>query len=141
MLVPVLMRVNVKVTGATVLTLENLLGSNLPLLFPEITIMNRTVAADSLTVSGQTRHVYTNQTDPDFNGAVLYATFTSFSVGNGQTQRITTLPNSLTPTPYGVTTEVTLTNSGPEPEALVSVVIKGMVETAVSADPRVISNG
>lgn len=140
MLTPVLVRANYKIAGAELVILENLLGSNLPLLFPEVTVMNRTTSTDSVTVSGQIRHLFTNQTDPDFNGAVLYSPFVDFSVGDGQVQVIPGLPNSLTPSSYGVTTEITLTNSGPAAEAWVSLVVKGMVETAISPDPLVTIN-
>jgi len=140
MLRPVLVRANYKITGATLVTLENILGANLPLLFPQVTVMNRTTSANSLTVSGQVRHLFTNQTDPDFNGAVLYSPFVDFSVGNGQVQVVPGLPNSLLPGSCGVTTELTLTNSGPAAEAWVSLVVRGMVETSVNPDPLLTIN-
>jgi hypothetical protein len=140
MLRPILVRANYKVTGATLVTLESLVGNNLPVLFPEVTVMNRTGAAGSLVISGETNTVFTNQTDPDFNGAVTYTPFSSFSLGDGQTGLLSGLPNRLMPSDYGITTEVTLTNAGPAAEILASVIISGMVETSVSPDPLVVIN-
>lgn len=140
MLTPVLIRASYKITTAELVVLETLIGSNLPLLFPEVSIMCRTATDDAVTVSGQVRTLFTNQPDPDFDGAVLFAPFSSFSVGDGATASITGLPYSLLPASYGVTTEITLTHVGPAAESEVSLICRGMVETGVSPDAGVVIN-
>ncbi len=137
MLTPVLVRANYKVASSQLVTIENLLGSNLPLLFPEVIVANRTPTSCAITVAGQRRLVYVGSTDPDFDGNLLYTPFLSFSVSNGQVQKLTGLDYSLTPSSYGQTTEITLTNAGPAAEARVSLIIKGMIESAVSPDSLV----
>ena len=137
MLTPVLVRANYKVTSSQLVTIENLLGSNLPLLFPEIIVANRTPTSCAVAVSGQRRLVYLGSTDPDFNGNLLYTPFLSFSVSNGQVQKLSGLDYSLTPASYGQTTEITLTNAGPAAQSRVSLIVKGMIETSVKPDPLV----
>lgn len=141
MLVAVLVRASYKVATSQVVTLENIVGENLPLLFPEVQVMHRTPAANSLTISGEERNVFTNQPDSDFDGAVLTPLFTTFAVADGTTAVLTGLKNSLLPAaPYGITTEVTLTNAGPEAEAWVTLVVRGMIESSVSPDSFVTIN-
>lgn len=137
MLTPVLVRANYKVTSSQLVTIENLLGSNLPLLFPEIIVANRTPTSCAVVVSGQRRLVYLGSTDPDFDGNLLYTSFLSFSVSNGQVQKLSGLDYSLTPASYGQTTEITLTNAGPAAQAWLSLIVKGMIETSVKPDPLV----
>jgi hypothetical protein len=117
--------------------IENLLGSNLSLLFPEVIVANRTPTTCAVTVSGQRRLLYVGSTDPDFDGNFLYTMFSSFSVGAAQVQKLTGLDYSLTPSSYGQTTEITLSNAGPAATAWVSLIIKGVIESAVSPDPLV----
>jgi len=137
MLTPVIVRANFKVASSQLVTIENLLGSNLPLLFPELIIANRTPTSNAITVAGQRRMVYVGSTDPDFNGVLLYTIFPTFSIAQAQVQKVTGLDYSLTPTGYGQTTEITLTNAGPAATAWVSLIIKGMIETSVKPDPLV----
>jgi hypothetical protein len=140
MLIPVLVRANYKVTTSQVVTLESLAGVNLPLLFPEVWLFNRTPTANSLTVSGQRTLVYLNTADPDFSGSVNQAMFSTFSIGNGQSSKLAGLENSLVPASYNITNTLTLTNAGAAPEAWVSLVLKGMIESSVRPDPLVIVN-
>lgn len=137
MLIPVLVRANYKVSSSQLLTLENLVGANLPLLFPEVLVANRTPTACSMTVVGQRRLLFTNSADPDFDGNLLHPLFSMFSVSQGLLQKISGLDYSLTPAAYGQTTEITLTNAGPAAEAWVSLIVKGLIESAVSPDPIV----
>lgn len=137
MLIPVLVRANYKVSSSQLLTLENLVGGNLPLLFPEVLVANRTPTACSVTVAGQRRLTYVNSVDPDFDGNFLYSLFPTFSVSQGLLQKLSGLDYSLTPAAYGQTTEITLTNAGPAAQARVSLIIKGFIESAVSPDPLV----
>lgn len=140
MLVPVIVRASYKIPVTLTVTLESVLGSNLPLLFPEVEIMNRTPTACSVTVSGETRNLFVNQPDPDFDGAVLSPLSATFSVGEGLTASVSGLGNTLLPTANGITTELTLVNTGPAAEARVSLVIRGLIESAVSPDPLVTIN-
>lgn len=140
MLVPALVRANYKVTTSQTVTLESILGSNLPLLFPEILVYNRTGTACSLTTSGLRRVTFTNQSDADFDGNVTSTLFTTFSLAAGLGQKLSGLDQSLLPSEYGVTTEITFANAGPAAEVWVSLVIKGMVETSLQADPLLVVN-
>jgi len=140
MLTPVLVRASYKVSGAELIVLEDLLGSNLPLLFPEVQVMNRTETACTVTVSGLVRNVFTNQPDPDFNGAVTFSPFLDVSLADGQTATLTGLPGVLTATKHNITTEITLTNSGPAAEAWLTLLVRGMIESAVSPDAAVTIN-
>jgi hypothetical protein len=137
MLTPVLVRANYKVSSSQLVTIENLLGSNLPLLFPEVLVANRTPTSCAVTVSGQRRLVYVGSADPDFDGVLMMSPFLTFSVSDGQVAKLMGLDYSLTPSGYGQTTEIVLTNSGPAAQAWVSLIIKGMIESAVSPDPLV----
>jgi len=140
MLIPVLVRASFKITTSQLVVLENLVGSNLPLLFPEVRVANRTATTSSITVSGQVRNLFVNQPDPDFEGTLLYSPFVDFSVGNGQTQLLSGLSNSLTPATYGVTNEITLTRTSGAAEAWVTLIVKGMIESSVGPDPLVTIN-
>jgi hypothetical protein len=140
MLVPVLVRANYKIAAVLNLTLENLVAGNLPLLFPEVYIFNRTPDPNNLTVAGVRVHSYLNQADPDFTGLVNQPLFSSFSIGNGQNVKLPGLDNSLVPTNYGISTQLTLTNAGPAAGSWVSLVIKGMIESSVRPDPAVVVN-
>lgn len=140
MLVPVLVRANYKIASSATVTLETLAGSNLPILFPEAYVFNRTPTASNITVSGVRVWSYMNTTDPDFTGLVNQPLFSSFSVGNGQNAKLTGLDNSLVPTAYGVSTTLTLSNAGPVATSWVSLVLKGMVESSVSPDPLIVVN-
>ena len=140
MLVPVLVRANYKVAASLTLTLESLASGNLPLLFPEVYIFNRSPDPNNLTVAGVRIHSYLNQSDPDFTGLVNQPLFSSFSLGNGQNVKLAGLDNSLVPTNYGISTQLTLTNAGPSSGSWVSLVIKGMVESSVRPDPSVVVN-
>jgi len=140
MLIPVLVRASYKIPTSLTVTLENLLGTNVPLLFPQVEVMNRTTSACTLTVSGDVRHVFLASPDPDFDGAVLDPLFTTFAVGDGLTAPLPGLSNSLVPAKYGITNEITLLNSGPAGEAWVSLVVRGMIESSVGPDPLVTIN-
>jgi len=140
MLIPVLVRANYKIASSLTVTLEDLLGVNIPLLFPEVLILNRTPTTASLTVTAVRKSVYTNQTDPDFNGTVTTPLSLAFAIGNGQGQKLTGLDGSLVPPAYGVSNEVTLANSGPAAQAWVSLVIKGLIESSVQPDPLIVVN-
>lgn len=139
MLRPVLIRASFKVAGAELVILEDLVGSNLPLLFPSLLVMNRTGEACSVSVLGEVRTLFTGQPDPDFDGAVVHNPFVAFAVGQDQTQVVSTLA-TLFPASYGVTTEITLTNSGPAAEAWVTLVLRGMIESSVTPDPGLTIN-
>jgi hypothetical protein len=140
MLVPVLVRANYKIAAVLTLTLEGLVSGNLPLLFPEVYIFNRTPDPNNLTVAGVRIYSYLNQSDPDFTGLVNQPLFSSFAVGSGQNVKLAGLDNSLVPTNYGVSTQLTLTNAGPSAGSWVSLVIKGMIESSVRPDPSVVIN-
>ena len=140
MLVPVLVRANYKIAASLTLTLEGLVGGNLPLLFPEVYLFNRTPTANNLTVAGVRIHSYLNQNDPDFTGLVNQSLFTSFAISNGQNVKLTGLDNSLVPQTYGISTQLTMTNAGPSSGSWVSLVIKGMIESSVKPDPLVVYN-
>lgn len=139
MLVPVLIRANYKVTTTLNLTLEDVAGGNLPLLFPEAYLFNRTPTPNNLTVTGTRVFSYINPTDPDFAGLVTQSLF-SFSLGNGQNTKLSGLDNSLVPASYGVSTTLALSNAGPAAASWVSLVLKGMIESSVSPDPLVVVN-
>ena len=140
MLIPVLVRASYKIPTSFTVTLENILGSNLPLLFPEVEVMNRTTAACTVTLDGERRNVFTAQPDPDFDGAVLTPLFSTFSVADGLEAPVPGFANSLTPATYGVTNEITMLNAGPAAEVWVTLVIRGFIESAVSPDPLVTIN-
>ena len=141
MLIPVLVRASYKVTTTQLVTLENIVGSNLPLLFPEVWVSNRTPAVNSpIAISGEVRNVFSGSPDPDFDGAILYAPFIDFSLSEGQTSKLTGLSNSLTPASSGITTEISITRAGLAAEAWVSLLVKGMIESSVSPDPLVTIN-
>lgn len=146
MLVPVLVRANYKVESSVTLVLENLVSGNLPLLFPEAYLFNRTPEPNSLTVTGVRSWSYMNQSDPDFDGLVNQPLFTSiamsnsFSVGNGQTTKLVGLDDSLFPVGYGVSTTLTLSNAGPNAVSWVSLVLKGMIDSSVRPDPLAVVN-
>jgi hypothetical protein len=140
MLVPVIVRANFKVTTSQLVTLETIAGSNLPLLFPELQVFNRTATTCALTISGQRSLLFSSQPDADFNGTVNTTLFSAVSLAAGQNMMVSGLGQSLTPTGYGVSTNITLANAGPAAEALVSLVLKGMVETSLQVDPLLIVN-
>lgn len=140
MLVPVLVRANYKIAASLNLTLEGLVAGNLPLLFPEVYVFNRTPDPNNLTVAGVRVHSYINQADPDFTGLVNQPLFTSFAISNGQSIKLTGLDNSLVPQNYGISTQLTMTNAGPSAGSWVSLVIKGMIESSVKPDPLVVYN-
>ena len=65
MLVPVVLQANRKISTTLILTLEDLVGANLPLLFPDVTVYNRTPTNSVVTLQGQRRVAYANQADAD----------------------------------------------------------------------------
>jgi len=138
MLVPVLVRANRKISTSLELTLENIVGSNLPMLFAEIEVINRTETASSVVIEGERVNSYVDQVDPDFNGIVTTSMFVSQSIGMDQSMRFTV--GSLTPSNYGVSTVFTFTHAGPALESWVSIVLRGMIESSVRPDPAVIIN-
>jgi hypothetical protein len=141
MLIPVVIRASYKIPTSLTVTLENLLGSNLPLLFPEVEVMNRTSSACTVTVSGEKRNVFVNSPDPDFDGAVLSPMFSDFSVADGLEAALPGLNQSLVPpSTYGISNEITLLNAGPAAEVWVSLVIRGMIESSVSPDKQTTFN-
>ena len=141
MLKPVIVRANFKIAVSQTVTLETLLGVNLPLMFPDVLVMNRTPTACSMNVAGIRRLTYTGQSDPDFDGVVTYPAFTTFALSEGNLQKLSGLDQSgLLPSSYGQVHEITFTNSGPAAEVRVSLVIKGFIESSVSPDPLVIVN-
>jgi len=139
MLIPVLVRSSYRISGATTVTLESLLGNNLPLLFPEVVVMNRTATTCSVSVAYDRRVLFTNQPDSSFNGAVVTA-LSTVALGEDTESTLGLVPNSLLPTARGVTHELTITNSGPAGEAWVTIMVKGLIESAVSPDPLVTIN-
>jgi hypothetical protein len=140
MLVPVLVRANYKIAASLNLTLEGLAAGNLPLLFPELYVFNRTPEPGNLTVAGVRVHSYINQADPDFTGLVNQPLFSTFAISNGQSTKLYGLDNSLLPQNYGISTSLKLTNAGPAAGSWVSLVLKGMIESSVSPDPIAIIN-
>lgn len=140
MLVPVLVRANYKIAASLNLTLEGLVAGNLPLLFPELYIFNRTPDPNNLNVTGVRVHSYINQADPDFTGLVNQPLFSTFAISNGQSTKLPGLDNSLLPQKYGISTNLTLTNAGPAAGSWVSLVLKGMIGSSVSPDPIAIIN-
>ena len=138
---PVIVRANFKIAVSQTVTLETLLGVNLPLMFPDVLVLNRTPTACSITVAGIRRLTYASQSDPDFDGVVTYPLFTTFAMAEGSLQKLSGLDQSgLLPSSYGSVTEITFTNSGPAATSWVSLVIKGFIESSVSPDPLVIVN-
>jgi hypothetical protein len=140
MLVPVLVRANYKISTSLSVTLENIVGANVPLLFPEVYVHNRSPDPVSVSVTGLRDSTYLNQSDPDFNGIVSQSLFSALSLGQGQSVKLPGLDYSLVPSAFGVTTSLTLSNAGPAAEAWVSLVVKGMIESSVSPDPLVVVN-
>ena len=142
MLIPVILRADFKIATGSPVTciLENLLSNNLPLLWPEVLVMNRTVAAGSVTISGVTNHSFQNRADADFNGLVATTPFLPFVLGSGTDQKVSGLSNTLLPTSAGVTNEITFDNAGVETPALISLELTGWIESAVSPDPLTIVN-
>jgi len=140
-LTPVLLKANYKVTTATslVLTVEDLLASNLPLLFPELVVFNRTPTADTIALTLVRKIVYLNSTDPDFDG-VVSTTLSNPSIGQGVSATLALGTYSLVPSNYGITHELTVANAGAALEARVSLVLRGMIESSVHPDPLVIQN-
>lgn len=138
MLVPVLVKANYKIATTLTVSLETLAGANLPLLFPEAYVFNRTPSASSVSVAGARVLSYLNTSDPDFTGLVTQPLFSS-SIGNGQNVKLTGLDNSLVPANYGVTTNLTFSNAGPATTGWISLVLKGMIESSVSPDPLVVN--
>ena len=130
MLVPTTLRANYKV-GASQLDvqLESLLGSNLPLLFPTVTVMCRT---DSVGVVHSSTVQFSNQADPDFNGSVV-KTNSAVSLTSG-TQADIPVGNALHTPDHGVSNTLSITKAGPAAEAQVSIFIQGMIETSISPD-------
>jgi hypothetical protein len=116
-----------------------LLASNLPLLFPELVAINRTPTADTVSLSLVRKIAYLNSTDPDFDGVVSTA-LSSITIGQGVSGTLALSANSLTPSNYGVSHELTIQNAGPAAEARVSLVLRGMIESSVHPDPLVIQN-
>jgi hypothetical protein len=87
------------------------------------------------------KYQQTNQADPDFNGLVS-TTLQSSTVANGASLMVGTqvLGQSLVPTRFGASTELTVSNLGAAAEAKVTVLVRGMVETSVQPDPLVVFN-
>ena len=136
MLVPIVVRANYKVGATKVdVQLESILGSNLPVLFPTVTVMCRT---DSVSVTPSVTTQFTNQVDPDFNGSVV-KTDPIISLTSG-TQADIKLSSTLHPTAQGVSHTLSLAKTGVAVEAQVSILIRGMVETSISPDPQVTVN-
>ncbi len=141
MLVPVRLVANYKVSTSEQVVLEDLLGSNLPLLFPDVTVINRTPTNCSLSVAGIRRFTFLTQTDSDFDGVLNATLFTTFSLGIGLSQKLSGLDQSgLLPSSYGVIHQLTLSNAGPAAAAWVTLVVKGLVESSIQPDPLVVVN-
>jgi hypothetical protein len=141
MLVPVIVRVNVKVEDDATIVLEDVVETNLPLLFPEVSVFNRNASSGNVTVLFERVTVWADQSDNDFDGTATKTIVSSFSLGANSSSILSLSTNSLTGESYGQTNELTLTNAGPADEVLVSVVIKGMIETSITPDPNVVVNG
>lgn len=140
MLTPVLLKANYKITASPlILTIEDLLASNLPLLFPELVLLNRTPVAGTVSALLVRKIAYLNSTDPDFDG-VVNTTLSNTTFGQGTSVTLPLGTDSLVPSAYGITHELTVTNAGPAVEARVSIVLKGMIESSVHPDPLVIQN-
>lgn len=141
MLKPVLARVNYKIAASLTVTLEDLIGSNLPLLFPEVLLLNRTPTACTASVVGNRRVTYVGQSDPDFDGSVITPLFATFGIGSGSATKLSGLDQSgLLPSAYGYTNELTFTNAGPAAELRLSLLVKGLIESSVDPDPLVVVN-
>lgn len=141
MLIPVNVRANYKISTSLAVTLENLVGSNLPLLFPEVLALHRTPTTCNLTIAGQRSLNFINQVDPDFDGLFTGPLFTTFTLGQGLLAKLTGLDQSgLLPAAYGQTTVLTFTNAGPAVEARLTLVIKGLIESSVMPDPLAVVN-
>ena len=140
MLVPVFVRANYKITTSQVVTLESIVGSNLPLLFPEVVLHNRTEESCNVTVLMQQSAVYLNQSDPDFNGSVSRSLCPTFSLADGTSAKLTGLDNSLLPTSQSISNILTLSNAGPADEAWVSLVVRGFIESSMRSDPLAVVN-
>lgn len=140
MLLPVLVRANYKIATSQVVTLENLVGSNLPLLFPELLIYNRTSTSDTIVVSGVRSTIMTGQVDPDFNGTFTHPLFVSFGLSNGLSQAVSGLGGSLLPSTEGISTILTIANSGGAAEARVTLILRGKIESSIRPDPLVVVN-
>lgn len=138
MLVPVRITAHYKVTASETVTLEDLAGANLPLLFGELRVYNRTPTADSVTISCMSSTTLTGQTDPDFNGVLEASPFPSASLSNGQTQAYDI--GTLLAAGSGTVTELEIANAGPAPEARVTVVLSGLIESSVSPDVQTVVN-
>ncbi len=139
MLMPVTLRANYKVTLALPITvnLETILGANLPLLFPKLTVYNRTAALGSVMLNLNKTAYWLNQTDADFDGLVITTPY-SGAVANGANTVITL--GTLTDAIAGNTHELTLTNLGAEDPALISLEITGMIDSSVGANKQIVQN-
>lgn len=144
MLIPVEATANFKVgLVPTIVTIENLVGINLPIIDPTITVMNRTVVTSNTLVSVVRKRAFIGQVDPDFNGIVAFSV-ASFTLGSSQ-ERVVDLGKLLLGVPPGTsgvlqTHEFTISNGGPAPQNLVTVFITGLIESSVSADPLRVVN-
>lgn len=138
MLTPALIRANYKVAGSLEVALESIIGSNLPLMFPEVYLFNRSTGC-SMSISGVREVQFVNQADPDFNGTVTQTLF-STSLAPGQKVRAAGLDNSLLPIGYGVSTALIIANTGPDPDAMLTILVKGLIDTSIANDPRLVVN-
>jgi hypothetical protein len=140
MLRPILVRANFKIVTSEVVTLESLCGLNLPLMFPQVQLWNRTPTASSVTVSALKSTVLLNQADPDFNGTITNIPFPSFALANGTSSSLLPLTQALVPAGYGTTTVLTLARASGAAEARVTLLVMGLIESSVVPDPLLVVN-
>ena len=142
MLVPVLIRINARVEFASSFVLETLAGINLPLLFPDLRVFNRSTA-NSVSVSVERTHTYLNQADPLFTGTFVETLQPVVTIGAGSRVAVTpdALGQSLLGTGTGLSTSLVLSNAGPELVALVSFELRGLIETPYSSSQTIVVTG
>jgi hypothetical protein len=142
MLVPVLIKYNLRVATSSVVSLEALAGVNLPLMDVDLRVFNRTLSpATVIQASLERTHQYVNQADAAFNGTVTESLVPATSVAAGSLLAVnpTTLAQSLIGgAGTGVTTSLTVSHSGPATEALVTVELRGRVEVSFSASSVIV---
>lgn len=136
---PAIIRKRVRVAAGSdeEFVLEDLLGNNTPLLFPIVSFL---VLADSDDVSILVERgvLTTGSVDPDFDGSFT-ETVLNASLTGGASTSLTVSPRSLGPTEHGVEHGVTIEATGTDP-ALVLVLVQGLVESAIEADPNLVVN-
>jgi hypothetical protein len=142
MLIPVFIRVNARVDVASSFVLETVAGANLPLLFPELRVYNRSASSD-LSVMLERTHVYANQSDPLFTGTFTETLLSVVTIGSGESVVASpdVLGQSLLNANAALTSTLTVSNAGPDLTALVSFELRGLIESSYSNNSTMIVNG